>query len=594
MDSKRTGIKRKHGTKSIPRHIGGNNTESSEGVTRHQKHVTTSNAASQTQPAIIMKDGGLDADTLIEVMAVHPYNKRDPTRFDSAFQNAELDSKGDANKQEVIGVLGSGDYGRAIAGKIAQSGYTVLIGSRDPGNPQIQELVRAKPGCRLVTQEEAAKAEMVVVAVGADHYRRLPLGLLKHKVVIDVANFTAPPSPHQPSNAEMLQQLIPQAQVVKSFNVLSAYALENNVQQQAKQVPVASDSPEARRRVLELVKQMGYSPIDKGPLKFARDIEAIPLQLMPSWRKPLMVVGSLFVFHYLLLLFKYQVCGSIQSGESWRQKTLKNLALLNLNRAIAITSLWSLTLCYLPGVIAAYLQLAWGTKYRRFPSWLDTWLKMRKQMGLLMMWMAAIHMCLGVAVWSGTYDPLVWEPPFIASVDVRVNSTTLVTQEIPIYSNRMSLRGELFLTFGTLSMFITFLVGVSSLPSVGATLTWREFNFVQSKLGWVALLTAVMHDGLLGWGFSADDYAVCSLPSGAQYALIFPLATVVLKLLLVTPCLDGPLQKIRRGYDREKRPSAVHPLPHVTSYDMARRGRDDRTGLWHVLPVEDRPRVIHA
>ena len=34
----------------------------------------------------------------------------------------------------------------------------------------------------------------------------------------------------------MLQQLVPQAQVVKSFNVLSAYALENNVQQQAKQV----------------------------------------------------------------------------------------------------------------------------------------------------------------------------------------------------------------------------------------------------------------------------------------------------------------------------------------------------------------------
>ncbi|MPC39563.1 Metalloreductase STEAP2 [Portunus trituberculatus] len=65
-------------------------------------------------------------------------------------------------------------------------------------------------------------------------------------------------------------------------------------------------------------------------------------------------------------------------------------------------------------------------------------------------------------------------------------------------------------------MFITFIVGVSSLPSVGATLTWREFNFIQSKLGWVALLTAVMHDGLLGWGFSADDYAVCSLPSGAQ------------------------------------------------------------------------------
>ena len=61
-----------------------------------------------------------------------------------------------------------------------------------------------------------------------------------------------------------------------------------------------------------------------------------------------------------------------------------------------------------------------------------------------------------------------------------------------------------------------------------------------------------------------------------QYALIFPLATVVLKLPLVLPCVDTPLQKIRRGYDREKRPSAVHPLTHVTSYDMARRGRDGK------------------
>ena len=61
--------------------------------------------------------------------------------------------------------------------------------------PPYRDLVRAKPGCRLVTQEEAAKADIVVVAVGADHYHRLPLGMLKHKVVIDVANFTAPPSP---------------------------------------------------------------------------------------------------------------------------------------------------------------------------------------------------------------------------------------------------------------------------------------------------------------------------------------------------------------------------------------------------------------
>ncbi len=46
---------------------------------------------------------------------------------------------------------------------------------------------------------------------------------------------------------------------------------------------------------------------------------------------------------------------------------------------------------YLPGVLAAYLQLWRGTKYSRFPGWLDKWLKMRKQIGLLMLFSASMH-----------------------------------------------------------------------------------------------------------------------------------------------------------------------------------------------------------
>lgn len=72
----------------------------------------------------------------------------------------------------------------------------------------------------------------------------------------------------------------------------------------ARQVPVASDWPEARRRVLELVKRLGYQAVDRGPLKAARHIESVPLLLMPSWRTPLLLVTLLWLLHYLLLLFK--------------------------------------------------------------------------------------------------------------------------------------------------------------------------------------------------------------------------------------------------------------------------------------------------
>ncbi|XP_071521978.1 metalloreductase STEAP3-like isoform X2 [Panulirus ornatus] len=438
---------------------------------------------------------------------------------------------------------------------------------------------------------------MVVVAVGHDHYTRLPLNQLQGKVVIDVANHTSPQPMSNPSNAEVLQSLVPKAQVVKAFNVLSAYALENNVQQGAKQVPVASDWPEARRRVLELVKRLGYQAVDRGKLSAARQIEAIPLTLMPSWRTPLLLVAVLWLLHYLLLLFKYQVCGSVTQGPAWSQARIKHLALLNVNRTSAITALWTLTLCYLPGVGAAYLQLAWGTKYRRFPTWLDAWLKMRKQLGLLMLWLAAVHTCLGLAVWSGGYDALVWEPPTVISASVRVNDTAFITREVTIHNSMMSFQGELFLTFGTLSMFITCLLGVSSLPSVGSTLSWREFTFIQSKLGWMALLTATLHNGLLGWGFHSSHYTVCSLPSGAQYALIFPLVTIALKLPLLLPCVDNALQKIRRGYDRKRRPrssvastSPAHQLDTTRARDR-RRPRAEFTRTYHDMP---RPFVIHA
>ena len=42
------------------------------------------------------------------------------------------DSTNAGNEKQVIAVIGSGNFGRALALKIAQSGYHVNIGSRNP------------------------------------------------------------------------------------------------------------------------------------------------------------------------------------------------------------------------------------------------------------------------------------------------------------------------------------------------------------------------------------------------------------------------------------------------------------------------------
>ena len=46
--------------------------------------------------------------------------------------SSDITTKHKEKKREVVAVIGSGNFGRAIATKISQSGYDVSIGSRDP------------------------------------------------------------------------------------------------------------------------------------------------------------------------------------------------------------------------------------------------------------------------------------------------------------------------------------------------------------------------------------------------------------------------------------------------------------------------------
>ena len=59
--------------------------------------------------------------------------------------------------------------------------------------------------------------------------------------------------------------------------------------------------------------------------------------------------------------------------------------------------------------------------------------------------------------------------------------------------------GNLF--SGVMAYALAVLLGITSLPSVTNVLTWKEFGFVQSKLGWLCLLFACAHDIAYGWPY---------------------------------------------------------------------------------------------
>ena len=84
---------------------------------------------------------------------------------------------------------------------------------------------------------------------------------------------------------------------------------------------------------------------------------------------------------------------------------------------------------------------------------------------------------------------------------------------------------------------LSVLLGITSLPSVTAALSWKEFAFIQSKLGWACLIFAVMHDLFYGWpyinGFS------CYVPPTFQVILI-----VTDLILISTSILPTEIAKI--------------------------------------------------
>jgi len=478
----------------------------------------------------------------------------------SAFDEQEGDTEGsnpmrykEMSSKMKISVIGSGDFGRALAGRLAKAGYKVTIASRNPSRNR--SLLPSDVEMSSLTS--IAYADLVIAAVPKDFYENLPVKALEGKVVVDVSNRNTSKRSGSGSQAEYLARLLPLSKVVKAFNVLSAYSLESGGIQGSKQVFLAGDDQGARDLVSGVIRGAGFTPVDMGSLRAAEAIEDMPVAVFPQWRVPFYIHLAIFIFLYLLGFVKFQICWPItwSTDGSFLWHLWNHIPMDNMNKTLAVHALTTLALCYLPGVIAGWLQIYRGIKYSRFPAWLDNWLRMRKQLGLLMMFSASIHACLSVAYLSPTYHTLVYGQPLDISVHTMEGegwgpkTESLNRTAIKVFgSEKMQWRGECFLMTGVFGFALVALLAISSLPSVTATLSWKEFAFIQSGLGWTSLVFLCAHDMFYGWPYMNGPS--CGIPSSFQYALYIPFLTMILKLPLVLPPLSNHLTKIRAGHVR--------------------------------------------
>ena len=166
-------------------------------------------------------------------------------------------------------------------------------------------------------------------------------------------------------------------------------------------------------------------------------------------------------------------------------------------------------------------------------------MKSRKQLGLLALLLAAMHGCMSTLYWAPEYNSRVYQDK-----SFEINNIS-----IPHYG-RMYAQGEAFLTLGVVSLASLAILGVTSLPTVLNRMSWREWNFVQSGLGYFALICALLHftiyiyKGLGRWKAKFFFYPTVLV-------ILFGYFTILLKLILLLPCVDKRVKKIRVGWERK-------------------------------------------
>ncbi|KAM6953122.1 STEAP family member 1B-like [Aplochiton taeniatus] len=266
------------------------------------------------------------------------------------------------------------------------------------------------------------------------------------------------------------------------------------------------------------------------------------MPLFPQWLLPLRITGGLMALTFLYTFLRDVLHPFVTQSRSDFYK----VPILVMNKTLPWSSITLLALVYLPGLLAAMLQLYRGTKYSRFPLWLERWMSMRKQLGLLSFYLACLHALYSLCYpmrRSYRYKLLNW-----AYQQVKDNrEDSWVTEDV--------WRMEIYVSLGIMGLGLLALLAISSLPSVSDALTWREFTFVQRSLGYSALTLCSAHALVFGWRkWVEPKQFVWYTPPSFILALLLPLATLLVKAVLMLPCLDWRLKRIRRGCERPVAP----------------------------------------
>ncbi|HKV50979.1 MAG TPA: NAD(P)-binding domain-containing protein [Gemmatimonadaceae bacterium] len=188
-----------------------------------------------------------------------------------------------------IGILGSGLMGGKLGAIFARAGHDVVF-SYSHEDAKLERLAReAGHGARTGTPADAAHAaDAILLAV---HWSRVndvvkKAGNLSGAVIVSCslpmnADDTELVVGRTSSGAETLAKKVPKAHIVSAFSTVPSEVLfsvyKGRANKKRPSLVYCGDNVRAKKVTARLIRDVGFDPVDAGPLRIARYTEPFTL-----------------------------------------------------------------------------------------------------------------------------------------------------------------------------------------------------------------------------------------------------------------------------------------------------------------------------
>lgn len=186
-----------------------------------------------------------------------------------------------------IAIFGAGNVGSALGKGWATKGHAIYYGVPEPQGEKMRAVLKETGGnARAGSVREAADAsEVIVLAVPFPAVRDAIAAAddLGNKVVIDCTNPLKPDLSglvvgHETSAGEQVREWTRGARVVKAFNTTGSGNMENtSYDGSGITMLIAGDDAAAKSTAMKLALDLGFEPLDAGPLANARLLEPLAM-----------------------------------------------------------------------------------------------------------------------------------------------------------------------------------------------------------------------------------------------------------------------------------------------------------------------------